>query len=294
MFQNMNQDLPITALCILTDRLKCPPSYTPIFKSYDANTETDLWKDGLFGKKINRFICYTKDYPINETYNVIEDVKLLNPGENMIGGFIPVDKCYDSNEKCFQKKILAIKVSHRYFTSMAVSDIVILVKSKRPPAGYSFIGEINNHIICVKFSVIPSSNQQTPKPPVHSQSVNQINSGYPSQLPPPRPMSYSQNLSTTVEDGFIHVRPSPEPPSNPSSSQDFYSNLTRGTSIVQTAYNPLQGVPFELNPIYDMKNSNKNRSMDVSELESKENRINNLLDKFNYDFQLEKNLVESA
>jgi len=66
MFSNLNPDLPITALCVLTDRLKCPTNYTPIFKSYDANVETDLWKDGLFGKKINRFICYTKDYPINE------------------------------------------------------------------------------------------------------------------------------------------------------------------------------------------------------------------------------------
>ncbi len=66
MFGNLNQDLPITALCIVTDRLKCPPNYTPIFKSYDATTETDLWKDGFFGRKINRFICYTKDYPINE------------------------------------------------------------------------------------------------------------------------------------------------------------------------------------------------------------------------------------
>ena len=50
----------------VTERSKCPPNYTPIFKSYDTATETDLWKDGLFGKKINRFICFTKDYPIDE------------------------------------------------------------------------------------------------------------------------------------------------------------------------------------------------------------------------------------
>lgn len=293
MFQNMNQDLPITALCILTDRLKCPQNYTPIFKSYDANTEIDLWKDGLFGRKINRFICYTKDYPINETYNVIEDIKLLNLGENILGGFIPVDKCYDSTDKCFQKKVLCIKVSHRYFTSMAVSDIIVLVKSKRPPAGYSFIGEINNHIICVKFSAIPSGKQQAPQQPPHSQSVQQMSTGYPSQLPPPRPMSYGQNLSTTVEDGFIHVRPSPEPPATPSGSGDFYSSLTRGSSIVQTAYNPLQGVPFELNPMYDSTNT-RNNFMDVQQLETKQNISNNLLERINYDFQLEKNLIESA
>lgn len=29
---------------------------------------------------------------------VIEDIKLINPGENVIGGFVPLDKCYDSSK----------------------------------------------------------------------------------------------------------------------------------------------------------------------------------------------------
>ena len=61
-----SNDLPITALCVVTDKAKCPYNYTPVWKSFDSNIETDLWKDSLFGKKINRFICYTKDYPIND------------------------------------------------------------------------------------------------------------------------------------------------------------------------------------------------------------------------------------
>jgi hypothetical protein len=59
---SLNVELPITALCVVAS--KCPPNYTSISKSHDTSTETDLWKDGLFGKKINRFICFTKDYPI--------------------------------------------------------------------------------------------------------------------------------------------------------------------------------------------------------------------------------------
>lgn len=289
---NMNQELPITALCVVTDRLKCPMNYTPIFKSYDANTETDLWKDGLFGKKINRFISYTKDYPIDETYMVVEDIKLINPGENVIGGFVPLDKCYDSNEKCFQKKVLCIKVSHRFFTSTAVSDIIILVKSKRPPPGYSFIGEINNHIICVKFSLIPKQTAQQQAQPMHSsQSVQEMNPAYPHQPAPPRPSSYSQNLNT--EDGFVHVRPSPEPPVNTvaGGSTDFYSTVQRATSLNQSqaVYNPLSGVPFEVNPMYDC--GRKFKLLDMTQLETKLTRSNNLLRRINYDFSLEKSLV---
>ena len=62
---NPNAELPITNVLIVSDRTKCPPNYTVIWKSQDTNTETDLWKDALFGKKINRFICFTKEFPIN-------------------------------------------------------------------------------------------------------------------------------------------------------------------------------------------------------------------------------------
>ena len=71
---NQNLDLPITALCIVADRQKCPPNYTPIVKSHDSNTEIDLWKDGLFSKNTTRYICYTKDYPIA---NVIEILSIF-------------------------------------------------------------------------------------------------------------------------------------------------------------------------------------------------------------------------
>jgi ESCRT-I complex subunit MVB12 len=70
----MNQELPITAICIVSELQRCPANYTPISRSYDTNTEIDLWKDGLFGKKINRYICYTKDYPIAD---VIIELKKL-------------------------------------------------------------------------------------------------------------------------------------------------------------------------------------------------------------------------
>lgn len=59
-------EYPITAMCVVADKGKCPANYRPIFKSYDTSTETDLWKDSLFGKKINRYICFTKDFPIND------------------------------------------------------------------------------------------------------------------------------------------------------------------------------------------------------------------------------------
>lgn len=85
-----------------------------------------------------------------------------------------------------------------------------------------------------------------------SHSVQEMAPAYPHQQVPPRPLSLSQNLNN--EDGFVHVRPSPEPPVNSAAagSTDFYStNTVQRANSSQAVYNPLSGVPFEVNPMYD-------------------------------------------
>jgi hypothetical protein len=72
----MNQELPITALCIVSEVSKCPPNYIPVTKTHDTCTDIDLWKDSLFGRKINRFICSTKDYPINDVRILIKMIEI--------------------------------------------------------------------------------------------------------------------------------------------------------------------------------------------------------------------------
>ena len=59
------RDLPITALMVISDKSRCPVRHVIVDKSLDTNCELELWTNGLFGKKSNRFICYTKESPIN-------------------------------------------------------------------------------------------------------------------------------------------------------------------------------------------------------------------------------------
>jgi hypothetical protein len=58
--------LPITDLCIVAHRQNCPARYLTIDKTYDTKSDFDLWKDGIFSKKSYRFLCYTKECPIND------------------------------------------------------------------------------------------------------------------------------------------------------------------------------------------------------------------------------------
>jgi ESCRT-I complex subunit MVB12 len=170
---------------------------------------------------------------------VIEDIKLLNERESL-SGFIQIEKCLDTSEKAFQKKVLCIKVSHRFFTTTAVSDIILLSKTKRAPMGYNYIGEINNHLICIKFAQIPTGQQASvAAPPI-----------------PPRPYSMT-NMQD--ENGFVIVNPrQPSPPQNGAGQQQ--QNHPQHNAAT---YNPLSGVPFEINPAYNFENAD-NRVDDIA------------------------------
>ncbi|CAF1010783.1 unnamed protein product [Brachionus calyciflorus] len=286
----MNSDLPITALCVVAERSRCPANYTPIDRSYDTNSETDLWKDGLFGKKTNRFICFTKDYPIKDTFNVIEDIKLLNERETL-PGFITIDKCNDTSEKAFQKKVLCIKVSQRFFTQTAVSDIIILLKSKRPPFGYSYIGEINGQSICIRFSQIPKNS------PTSNQGLRQL---IPPPIPP-RPNSSQSNFQDgIVEKDFVYVAtPGIQPEINRTNNFDYPQNTIRSYNSVNssTNSNPLNGIPFQINPIYDSLriNNNSNEFINAERIDRKMASFNQTLEKIEcFNFNLERACLESG
>jgi len=315
---NQNIDLPITAICIVSDKSRCPPNYTPIVRANDTGTEPDLWKDSLFGKKINRFFCFTKDYPINETYNVVEDIKLLNERDTL-PGFIPLERCLDTSEKSFQKKTVNIKVSHRFYTTTAVSDIVLLVKSRRPPTGYSFIGEINGHAMCIKFSQIPNSSSSsgvtsgvqarnpaaaaTP-PPIPPRPYSSASSDFPSdyvnvpRLPPTPPMfnggssGFPINNNPNMADlNFVSPRAQ-----QAAAAQQTGHHHNQYHQHSQMGFNPLQGVPFEINPLYNasLQADIKSDLIDNDRLNRKIANFNEILAKTNYDFKLERTLIASS
>ena len=158
---------------------------------------------------------------------------------------------------------------------MAVSDIVVQVRSKRAPMGYSYIGEINNHSLCIKFSTIPASsgahaasgagpNVRIPPSISNSNMASMSNVTSPPPPVPPRPLSYvnlnaqtasSNNDSLNIEQTYVHVnKPNhafdPTPPV-----------LSKNQQVLQTqhsiTYNPLQGVPFEINPVYSASKTTK-------------------------------------
>lgn len=169
-------------------------------------------------------------------------------------------------EKTFQKKVLWIKISYRFFTNTAVDDLIFLAKTKRPPSGYSYIGEINGLLLCIRFAPIPNND-------VASASAQrpEIRPNIPPPIPP-RPGSGA--LVNGEDDGFIMVNTkTPSPPGQPAQQRHMQSQHSLTGSSSANVYNPLQGVPFEINPAYRVDLNPESRD-DMNEL------INRKLDSF--------------
>ncbi len=137
-------------------------------------------------------------------------------------------------------------MSHRYFTQVAVSDIIILMKSKRAPVGYSYIGEINNQSICIKFSSIPNNSSTNNSPNNQVQSI-------PPPIPP-RPTFVPQGADDSIEQSYVHVNLNSDTTMN-GAHTEIHMNRLYVSQNSHSIYNPLQGVPFEINPVYQSLNT---------------------------------------
>lgn len=222
-------DQPVTDIFVLAEKSRCPPDYKCIEYSEDSNTLIDLWKDGLFSRKTNRYICFTRD---PNSANIIEDIKLMNEKDNFPSSFINIDKTKDSNEKTFQKKILLVKFCPRAYASTAICEIVILSNSKKAPRGFTLVGDINGYTLCYKTGPI--------RPP-DAAIVERMKSGSitPREAPPKpnTPFIYPQiQMPKPYGTNGTFVQAS-----------DFYRTVSR---TYESNYNPLQGIPFEINPIF--------------------------------------------
>lgn len=137
-------DGPISGLCIVADHTRAPPGYTVIKKTYDDPTkDADLHRDGIF-KRIDRYMCITR-YPFP---NIVEDIILITTNSNPPSLYTPLQLTVDTNENATSKKVICVRMSPRQKVSKAVGDIIFLCRQRRPPPGYTLLGELNGLMMC--------------------------------------------------------------------------------------------------------------------------------------------------
>ncbi|XP_013778228.1 multivesicular body subunit 12B-like [Limulus polyphemus] len=140
-------DRPVTRICIVEDPTKCPSGFQLVAKTFDQDTDADLWKDGIFGKRITRYICFMKDQ--SSCNEVVESITVAGERE-LPPEWTALLYTQDSEQKAIRKKNLCYKLVSKDLVQEAVTDIIVLSKSKKPPPGFTLAGEINSLLICYK------------------------------------------------------------------------------------------------------------------------------------------------
>ncbi|XP_045194817.2 multivesicular body subunit 12B-like [Mercenaria mercenaria] len=238
-----NEDWPITGVVVVADITKCPAGYTTIDRTYDRAEEADLWRDGIFGRRVTRYLCVQRTAP-QPGKDVLVDVSIINDRDPVPAGFTVLDYTADTREKSTKKKVICVRWMSVNLTNSALSELIILPKgTRRPPNGYTLVGELNNLMLCYKMA-----NIKTQSSVAHTNSDSALNmsdmaNNLPYSLNPGKENAYRQGMSSSYTPGT----------NLPGSNHP--APLERSLSLSASNNYPLAGVPWQLSPkLTDLEN----------------------------------------
>ncbi|KAJ8317499.1 hypothetical protein KUTeg_005403 [Tegillarca granosa] len=146
--------------------------------------------------------------------------------------------------------MLCVRYMNSTLTNDAISELVLLSRGvRRPPSGYTLVGELNNMALCYKMSSFKSSLTQNQALQGHAQTSYGL------------PNSADKTLNMTSVGSAL---PYPVAPSGQHNSNHYpldrsFSSLGRGTCLTENVFFnflALAGVPWQINPKYaDFDNS---------------------------------------
>lgn len=265
-------DRPITQVAIVADSTKCPPGFTLIDRTYDRRDDADLWRDGLFGRKVVRYLCVEK-MPPSPGRDVLVDVAVIGERDAIPAGFTCVDFTSDTREKAVKKKMLCVRYMSSDLTNDAICELILLTKGvRRPPNGYTLVGELNYMGLCYKMAGFRKPGVQMDSHQGHANDSTFHTQGYTTQSTPMNMSSLASNLP---------YNPTPYKKNGP---------LERGTSFTDSAntlqgshtVTALQGLPFELNrKVFS-------DDLDISIPQIPYKSIMDIENQYSYDFSVER------
>ncbi|KAK7448380.1 hypothetical protein BaRGS_00040108 [Batillaria attramentaria] len=256
-------DLPITGVCVVSDPSKAPPNYTVIDRTFDRSEDADLWKDGLFGRRTMRYLCVERSIP-DMTKDVLIDVAFINERDPPPPGFTVIENTHDTGEKALKKKLLCARWMLPSMTNDAITELIFLSRaSRKPPLGYTLVGETNNMSLCYKMGKLS-------KPATTAVDTPQ---GYASPAYNLKPLGSS--LPYTVA-GY-------QPPSGMATVNRSGPPM-HGASGHSNSVTPLSGIPWQLNPRF--QTLTELQKLTIPEIKYKS--MMDIENEYKYDFRMER------
>ncbi|XP_071097528.1 multivesicular body subunit 12B-like isoform X2 [Haliotis cracherodii] len=264
----MANDLPIVSVCIVTDIAKCPGNHSVIEKTFNGAEEADLWKDGIFGRRVTRYLCVEKTVPA-ENQDVLVDVVIINEKDPVPPGFTVLDFTQDTREKALKKRLLCIRLMNQTLTNDAITELILMSKgTRKPPNGYTFVGELNHLSMCFKMGKVTKTEA----------------SHLSSQLPYPMPHTGGGAGTISLTPLGTSLPYEMNPGGQPAVNGHKQGTLT--TQLSLTHINPLNGVPWQLN--------SRLKTNDITIPEIRYKSMMDVENEYQYDFRVERTAMQAA
>lgn len=155
---------PVTSVAVVESVTGCPPGFTVVAKTYDQDTDADLWKDG-FWRRETRYLCLSKTEGVGG--HVVEDVAIMGERDMPPDNHTLIPHTTDTGSRAWKKKQLVYKVTPMETAIRFIVDVVVLSRQKSNPDGFSLLGELNGLTICCKYgSKLRTPRRSAPAPPL--------------------------------------------------------------------------------------------------------------------------------
>ncbi|KAH8248023.1 hypothetical protein KR038_000754 [Drosophila bunnanda] len=293
----------------------CPKNFNAIHRTYDQDSDADLWRDySIFGRQNTRYLCLSKSEGLPEY--VVETLQVIAEKTAPPKEFSLLSRTADSDQKAWRKRQIAYKLSKRGTVTQAVTDIILCSKLKVAPDGFKLAGDINGVLICYKTGAIPV---RLPPPvpggvPIAGstceveQALNRLNlQGHRnSRGPLPQLPNENHDYEEIQANYQINSPQRPAPPRPAVGGSGAGGGGGRGTyggTGTLGTYTELEGVPF----VMDARLQRSQAGTDVSNTSNANcpalihhllpaqiptlPEISTLLKSLDYDFQLERQIL---
>ncbi|XP_043213250.1 multivesicular body subunit 12B-like [Amphibalanus amphitrite] len=155
---------PVTSVAVVESVTGCPPGFTVVAKTYDQDTDADLWKDG-FWRRETRYLCLSKTE--GNSGHVVEEVAIVGERDMPPESHTPIPYTTDTGSRAWKKKQIVYKVSPAETAIRFVVDVIVLSRQRSNPDGFSLLGELNGLTVCCKYGTkARTPRRSAPAPPL--------------------------------------------------------------------------------------------------------------------------------
>ncbi|XP_015228092.1 PREDICTED: multivesicular body subunit 12A [Cyprinodon variegatus] len=267
--------LPLTAVAWTSSAGYCPKEFTLISITEDGSAANFTRS---FAMKSGYYLCFSKDLKRGE---VLSDIQIISDKDSIPHGYSYIPEYLDPKTTVSKKKRVIVRTSPVASVETAVLDIKLTARSKMLLQHYTYVGDIHGYVLWCRKGPF-SSPVPKAKPRSVSLELRGLSLDEATDSPPPLPLR-PRNLPSAPQPSRLSSRRHSLQPRN--------VKETSGDSSLQ-AITALDGVPFSLNPDFDLQANGMALQMNSQLNDIRIKSVKDIENEYNYTFAVEESAAK--